>query len=58
VDAINSSCATVATPQSDPACTWLIPPAEEDAGDGGEGGEGGDASDGSDGSDGSDSTTD
>jgi hypothetical protein len=46
VNAINSSCATVAEPQTDPACAWLIPPTvvEDDAG------EGGDASD-ADGSD-------
>jgi hypothetical protein len=27
VAAINESCAAVATPESDPACFWLIPPA-------------------------------
>jgi hypothetical protein len=53
VQAINGSCATVAEPQSDPACAWLIPPVEEDAGDGGDGGDG---SDGGDGADGADST--
>ena len=52
VAAINNSCATVAEPQTDPNCAWLIPPAEEDAGDGGDGG---DASDG-DGGDGADSS--
>jgi hypothetical protein len=50
VDAINASCATVATPQDDPRCAWLIPPADVDAGDGGDG------SDGSDGGDAADSS--
>jgi len=27
VAAINESCAAAATPQSDPACAWLVPPA-------------------------------
>ncbi|HEX3344347.1 MAG TPA: hypothetical protein VHS09_07225, partial [Polyangiaceae bacterium] len=48
VDAINGSCATVATPQSDPACAWLIPPADEDGGDGGDASDGGDATDAAD----------
>ena len=54
VAAINNSCATVATPQDDPSCAWLIPPAEEDAGDGGDGGDASDA----DGGDAADSTAD
>jgi hypothetical protein len=38
VAAIQSSCATVAEPQTDPNCAWLVPPAvvEDDAGDGGD----------------------
>jgi hypothetical protein len=49
VDDINSgNCATVAEPQTDPNCAWLVPPTvEDDAGDGGDGGDGS-TSDGSD----------
>jgi hypothetical protein len=50
VQAINTSCATVAAPETDPNCAWLIPPAEEDAGDGGDGSD-------SDATDGADATT-
>lgn len=46
VSAINNSCAVVATPQSDPSCTWLVPPADDDAGEGGDAGDG--ATDGAD----------
>ena len=49
LDDINSgNCATVAEPQTDPNCAWLVPPTvEDDAGDGGDGGDGS-TSDGSD----------
>jgi hypothetical protein len=52
VDLINSDCTAVADPTSttNPACSWLVPPAEVDAGDGGDATDG-DASDASDGSD-------
>jgi hypothetical protein len=37
VAAINSGdCSVVATPQTSPACVWLIPPAQVDAGDEGD----------------------
>jgi hypothetical protein len=49
VNAINNDgCNVVASPETDPACVWLIPPAELDAGDGGDGSDG-DATDAEDG---------
>jgi hypothetical protein len=39
VAAIDSSCAVVAEPQTDPRCAWLVPVAEEDAGNGGDSGD-------------------
>ena len=48
VAAINANgCGVVASPQSDPACAWLVPPADEDAGEAGDA-----AADGADGADG------
>lgn len=49
VSAINQNgCGVVAAPETDPACAWLIPPAEADAGDGGDASDG-DAADSADG---------
>ena len=40
VGAINANgCGVVAAPESDPSCAWLVPPADEDAGDGGDAGD-------------------
>ncbi len=51
VAAINANgCGVVAAPESDPSCAWLVPPADQDAGDAGDGGDaaadGGNAADG------------
>jgi hypothetical protein len=45
VSAINASCEVVAAPQASPACSWLIPPQDEDAGDAGTDGDGSDGAD-------------
>jgi hypothetical protein len=36
----NNGCDVVASPETDPSCAWLVPPAEEDAGDGGDAADG------------------
>jgi hypothetical protein len=45
VTAIQASCDIVAAPQASPACSWLIPPQDEDAGDAATDGDGGDGAD-------------
>ena len=45
VTAIDNSCQTVAAPETDPECAWLVPPADQDGGDGGDSSDAGDGGD-------------